>query len=97
MLTFSGIYLSSIYKAINPSKFTDSFKFTNIATEFKQASRNPKDNYRPINILPLISKILEKLICKQLSNNFDNILQHGFKNFNMVLVQSTPLSPFAVR
>ena len=49
---------------------------------FKQGSRNKKENYRPISILPLISKIFEKIICRQLSNHFDNILskfQCGFR------------------
>ena len=49
---------------------------------FKQDSRNQKENYRPISIPPIISKIFEKLICRQLSNNFDNIFskfQCGFR------------------
>ena len=49
---------------------------------FKQDSRNQKENYRPISIPPIISKIFEKLICRQLSNHFDNILskfQCGFR------------------
>ena len=50
--------------------------------QFKQGSRNQKNNYRPISILLVISKIFEKLICRQLLNLFDNILskyQCGFK------------------
>ena len=64
------------------SKFSTSFKFANVGPVFKQGSRNQKDNYRPISILPFISKIFEKLICRQLSNHFDNILstfQCGFR------------------
>ena len=61
-------------EAICASKFPASFKFANITPVFKQGSRNQKDNYRPIIILPIISKIFEKLVCRQLSNHFDNIL-----------------------
>ena len=71
------IYLQ-FNEAIKSPKFPDFFKF---APAFKQGSRNQKDNYRPISILPL-SKIFEKLICSQLSNHFDNILskfQCGFR------------------
>ena len=54
---------------------------------FKQDSRNQKENYRPISIPLIISKIFEKLICRQLSNHFDNILskfQCGFrKGYNL--------------
>ena len=48
-------------------------KLANITPDFKQGSRNLRDNYRPISILPIISKIFEKLMCKQLSNHLDNI------------------------
>ena len=75
------IYLQ-FNEAIESPKFPDFFKFANITPAFKQGSRNQKHNYRPISILPLISKIFEKLICSQLSNHFDNILskfQCGFR------------------
>ena len=61
-------------KAICASKFPASFKFANVTPVFKQDSRNQKDNYRPISILPIISKIFDKLIYRQLSNHFDNII-----------------------
>ena len=57
-------------EGICSSKNAESFKLTNITPAFKQGSRNLKDNYRPISILPIISKIFEKLICKLLSNHF---------------------------
>ena len=68
------------------SKFPTVIKFVDVTPVFKQGTRNPKDNYRPISILLVISKIFEKLICKQLSNHFNNIyskFQCGFrKGFN---------------
>ena len=67
-------------EGICSSKYAQSFKLVNITPTFKQGSRNLKDNYRPINILPFIPKIFEKLMCKQLSNHFDN----NFQNFNVV-------------
>ena len=69
-------------ETICSSKFPTSFKFANVTPVFKQGSRNQKDNNRPISILPIILKIFEKLICKQLSNHFDKILskfQCGFR------------------
>ena len=56
------------------SKFADFSKSADISAEFKQGSRNNKENYRPINILPIISKNFEKNICRHLSNQFDSIL-----------------------
>ena len=69
---FCWIYLFQFNEAICTSKFPACFKFANVTLVFKKGSRNQKDNYRPISILP--SKIFKKLICKQLSSHFDNAL-----------------------
>ena len=53
-------------EAICSSKFPATFKFANVTPVFKEGIRNLKDNYNPISILPIISKIFEKLICRQL-------------------------------
>ena len=78
------IYLQ-FNEAVDSSKFADFFKSADISAAFKQGSRNKKENYRPISILPLISKIFEKIICRQLSNRFNNILL----NFDVVLKKAT--------
>ena len=53
---------------------------------FKKKSKTSKDNYRPISILPNISKIYERCLYNQMHTYFDNILskyQCGFrKGFN---------------
>ena len=48
----------------------------------KKGSRTSKNNYRPVSILPLFSKIFERLLRRQLLEFFDNILskfQCGFR------------------
>ena len=75
------IYLQ-FNEAVISSKFADFFKYEDITTGFKQGLRNQANNYRPISIVPVISKIFKKIICGQLSNHFDNILskfQCGFR------------------
>ena len=70
------------YEAICSSQFPATFKFVNVTTVFKQGPRNLKDNYRPISILSIVSKIFEKLINGQIYNHFDNIFsksQCGFR------------------
>ena len=47
----------------------------------KKGSRNQKENYRPVSILPIKSKIFGKTLSKQLYIYFENILskfQCGF-------------------
>ena len=49
---------------------------------FKKDSQNHKRNYRPVSILPNISKICGKLLCKRLDAYFESILsqyQCGFR------------------
>ena len=71
------IFAEQIYLQFNEgifvSKYPSNFKFADITPAFKQGSRNRNDNYRPISILPVVSKIFEKLMCKQLSTHFENI------------------------
>ena len=41
---------------------------------FKQGSEIQRINYRRISTLLIVSKILEKLICRQFSDNFKNVI-----------------------
>ena len=43
------------------SKFPSSFKCANINRIFKDQSSNHKNNYKSVSILPVVSKISEKL------------------------------------
>ena len=65
----------------NVEKFPASFKFANLTLNFKQGSRNQKNNCRPISILFIISKIFEKLIRRQLLNHFDKFLSNFHCSF----------------
>ena len=79
---FAEIICSQFNESINSSKFPLSFKLANITPVFKNESRNHKNNYRPVSILPLISKVFEKIMNKQLSIYFEEILskfQCGFR------------------
>ena len=49
-------------EAICSSKFPATVKFANVTPVFKKGNRNQEDNYRRMSILPIISKIFEKLI-----------------------------------
>ena len=75
------IYLQ-FNEAVDSSKLADFFKHADISAAFKQGSRNKKENYRPIGIVPLIAKAFKKIISRQLSIIF-------YQNFNVVLEKAT--------
>ena len=52
-------------EAAESSKFLSSLKPANITSVFKKGSRNQKENYIPVSILSIISKIFEKILSKQ--------------------------------
>ena len=56
-----------------------------VPTEWKTGPRAGFDNYRPISILPIVSKVIEKIVHKQLitfleENKLLNSHQFGFRN-----------------
>ena len=68
----------SIYSCLFPSKL----KLADITPTYKKGERHEKGNYRPISILPSISKIYEKILYNQLYTYFDDVLsnsQCGFR------------------
>jgi hypothetical protein len=69
---------------INTSIFPDSLKIAKIKPLHKKGPIDKCANYRPISLLPSISKILEKIILKQIDSHFtvNNLYfnsQYGFR------------------
>ena len=60
--------------SIGNEKFLNCLKLANLTPVFKKGARTSKNNYRPVNIFPIFSKILEKILQKQFSVFFSNIL-----------------------
>ena len=62
-----------------------SFKRATITPVFKSGDRSVPSNYRPISLTSVISKVLERIIRKQVSSFIDkkcflNSTQHGFRS-----------------
>jgi len=69
---------------ITSSIFPNSLKIAKIKPIFKKGNKELCENYRPISLLPALSKILEKVMLKQINNHFtENNLyydsQYGFR------------------
>ena len=65
-------------------RFPSSWKCTKVTVLFKQGDKTDKDNYRPISILPTVSKVIERAFHSQLcgnleSNNLLAVHQFGFR------------------
>ena len=63
-----------ILLSLASGSFPDSLKLADISPIFKKGDSMDKTNYRPISILPLISKLFEKVICQQLSEYIEKYL-----------------------
>ena len=69
-------------ETIRSGKFPSILKNANITPVFKKGFKGSKENYRPVGILPVISKIFEKMISKQITSFMDPLLskyQCGFR------------------
>jgi len=63
--------------------YPERFKFSLIKPIYKSGERSLPSNYRPISLLPALSKILEKVIYKRLFDHlYNNVIlykhQYGF-------------------
>ena len=59
-LSLAKVINCSIINSICPAQL----KLVRVTPIYKQGSKTDLDNYRPISVLPVISKILEKHVCK---------------------------------
>ena len=78
---FAEIICKYFNESLEKSKFPDCLKLANVTPVFKKGARTSKNNYRLVSILPILSKLLEGLISKQLSE----FLKVYYRNFSVVL------------
>ena len=66
-------------KTLNTGVFPREWKEANIVPVFKKGDPEHAENYRPISLLSLVSKVLERCILKSFKQNEKiNARQHGF-------------------
>lgn len=73
-----------INECLKTGIFPDALKVACVIPVFKKGSKDDLSNYRPISLLPIISKIFEKAIKKQIveyleNHNLFNKYQYGFR------------------
>ncbi len=73
-----------IYTSLATGIFSKAWKHAMVVALYKSGDSNSINNYKPISLLPVISKILEKIVANQLlhyleSNKLVTNNQHGFR------------------
>ena len=86
---FSKNFQANLNNVIGTSTFPEQLKYADVKLVFKKDFRTDKKNYRPISILPNISKNYERCINKQLEEYFQALLSKyhcGFrKGYSVIL------------
>ena len=79
---FSKLIFENVNNMIDTKVYSEQLKWADVKPAQKKGSRTNNENYRPISILPNISKIYEWCIFKQLTNYFGDYFlkyQCGFR------------------
>ena len=82
---FLSYYLTKLVNlSIKQSVYPAIYKITRVIPLHKGGSKTEINNYRPISLAPVLSKIIEKVICEQTTNYLErnNIMpetQFGFR------------------
>ena len=74
-----------INESLTNNKFPDTLKLSDITPVFKKLDPSDKANYRPVSILPLLSKVFEKIMYDQLYEYIEHFLNQllcGFREAN---------------
>ena len=69
---FARYFHKNINFCIENSIFPSDLKVADVTPAFKKKSKTSKDNYRPISILPNVSKIYGRCLYNQMQACFDN-------------------------
>ena len=84
-MTLAPILSNLINKSLAQGLFSQSLKRAKILPKFKTKDNLNIANYRPLSILPVISKVYEKVFCNRLSdylstNNILSSSKFGFRS-----------------
>ena len=58
--------------SIQTSMFPDSWKIARVTPIYKNGDRTDESNYRPISVLPVISRLFEKLVTNQVYQHMED-------------------------
>jgi len=81
---FARLIVDLINESITSGNFPDCLKTAKVIPIYKKGDRTNLNNYRPISLLPVLSKVFEKVVNSQLNGiidvDFIDENQFGFRN-----------------
>ena len=93
MQVVGGSLCDLFNKSLFAGKFPEDWKIARIAPIFKSGAKDDRSNYRPISVLPFISRLFEKLIFNQFYEYLDankSLYEHQ-SGFRLLLSVATAL------
>ena len=86
----SGSLCDLFNMSLFSGKFPEDWKIARVALVYKSGARDDCSNYRPISVLPVVSRAFEKLVYNQLYDYLDSnrlIYKHqsGFRSLHSVV------------
>ena len=69
-----GTLTGNFNKSIETGKFPQSLKMADITPIYKEKQRTSKKNYRPVSLLPILSKLYEKIMGEQINSYVESFL-----------------------
>ena len=84
----SKFICESINNSIKSSIFPSCLKHANVTPLHKKCNKSLKEIYRPVSILPILSKVFDRSMFKQMSG----FLMIYFQNISMTLEKDAVLS-----
>ena len=85
---FAGFKTKDFNNCVDKGVFPEEVKHADVTPIHKKQDKSDKNNYRPVSILPNISKIYKRLIYNQLYDYFDDILSPSQRGFRKERVRS---------
>ena len=84
--SLTAIFTKSIITGIYPTEW----KMARVTPVFKKGEKSDLNNYRPISVIPVVSKVFEKIVYDQLyqylnDNQFLSSCQSGFRSLHSTL------------